>query len=422
VLQTLQSRAQAILTNRTARQAAQMTALRFIGLGIGAVAQIYAARQLGPEKLGISGMAIAAFAQGSIIANLGANTLLVREYKAATTQTEKRALIDIAFTLRTLVSLALLAAILAATPWLLEHPQFILSTACVLPMIFFDSNHALWVLQAEERVPAQYIANLASALVTALIIFIFITPNSPAGSDMVAAVFGMLAAFCLSWHYALRGLPRWRFNRHRIGGLLKATKWLFLTAVVTYGYTRLDQPLLGWLRSLEDLGIYRAAFQISNALQPLFSMVPLLLYPKLIQWRSESMASLWHHQKRVLRTIAPWCLIFSAATFLTAPVLLPLVYGEKFANATWPSAMLLSGKAIGLLGSIYIMGLWAVGRDRTIFSIIAAVAVVSVVLNFLLIPRFGVLASASISLASEVAIFLAALCAMKSLVTTEGPI
>ena len=52
----LLSRFQAIFTNRTSRQAVQMTALRFIGLGIGAVAQIYAARQLGPEKLGISGM------------------------------------------------------------------------------------------------------------------------------------------------------------------------------------------------------------------------------------------------------------------------------------------------------------------------------------------------------------------------------
>jgi len=60
MLQTLQSHAQNILTNRTARQAAQMSALRFIGLGIGAVAQIYAARQLGPEKLGIYGMALAA--------------------------------------------------------------------------------------------------------------------------------------------------------------------------------------------------------------------------------------------------------------------------------------------------------------------------------------------------------------------------
>lgn len=399
-----------------------MTVLRLVGLGIGAVAQIYAARQLGPEKLGISGMALAAFAQGSIIANLGANTLLVREYKAASTHAEKRALIDIAFTLRTLVSLALLVAILTATPWLLDHPQFILSTACVLPMIFFDSNHALWVLQAEERVPAQYIANVASALVTALLVFIFITPNSPAGSDMVAAVFGMLAAFCLSWHYALGGLPRWTFDRHKIAGLLKATKWLFLTAVVTYGYTRLDQPLLGWLRSLEDLGIYRAAFQISNALQPLFYMVPLLLYPKLIQWRSESMASLWHHQKRVLKRLAPWCLIFSGATFLAAPRLIPLVYGEQFADATWPSAMLLSGKAIGLLASIYVWGLWAVGRDRAIFSIIASVAVVSTVLNFLLIPRFGVLASASISVASEAAVFLAALCAMKALLKTEGRI
>jgi len=66
----LWSRAQTILTNRTARQAAQMTVLRFLGLGIGAAAQIYAARQLGPEQFGISGMALADSAQCSIVASL----------------------------------------------------------------------------------------------------------------------------------------------------------------------------------------------------------------------------------------------------------------------------------------------------------------------------------------------------------------
>ena len=163
--------------NRTARQAAQMTALRFIGLGIGAVAQIYAARQLGPEKLGISGMALAAVAQGSILVTLGANTLLVREYKEAKTDGEKQSLISAAYTLRTIITFGLALLLLAALPWLWPHPQYLLATACVLPLIFFESNQALWVLQAEERVPAQYLANVAGALVSAIVILTLVRPS-----------------------------------------------------------------------------------------------------------------------------------------------------------------------------------------------------------------------------------------------------
>ena len=177
----LLSRFQAIFTNRTSRQAVQMTALRFIGLGIGAVAQIYAARQLGPEKLGISGMALAAVAQGGILVTLGANTLLVREYKAAKTDSDKESLIGAAYTLRTIIAGGLALFIVAALPWLWQHPQYLLAAACVVPLIFFESNQALWILQAEEKTPAQYLANVASAVISGTLISLFIVTGKQIG-------------------------------------------------------------------------------------------------------------------------------------------------------------------------------------------------------------------------------------------------
>jgi O-antigen/teichoic acid export membrane protein len=407
VLQTLQSRAQTILTNRTARQAAQMTALRFIGLGIGAVAQIYAARQLGPEKLGISGMALAAVAQGSILVTLGANTLLVREYKEAKTDAEKESLISAAYTLRTIITVGLALLLLAALPWLWPHPQYLLATACVLPLIFFESNQALWVLQAEERVPAQYLANVASALISAVLIFAFISPSSPAGSDMLAAVFGIVVAFALSWRFARRSLPRLHFDRQAIARVASGTKWLFLSAVVTYGYTRFEQPMVGWLRSIEELGVYRSAWQIINGLQPIFYMVPLLLYPKLIAWKQVSVQHLWTQQKRVFLLFLPWCVLFALAVTVLLPLVYPWIYGEAFKAAAIPCAVLLVSKAVVVLNGIFGWGLWAAQRDLTMLAIMTTVAFGSVLLNFLLIPRGGMLAAALVNLASETAILLA---------------
>jgi O-antigen/teichoic acid export membrane protein len=384
-----------------------MTSLRFIGLGIGAVAQIYAARQLGPEKLGISGMALAAVAQGSILVTLGANTLLVREYKEAQTDGERQSLISAAYTLRTIITFGLALLLLAALPWLWPNPQYLLATACVLPLIFFESNQALWVLQAEEKVPAQYLANVASAIVSATLIFAFISPSSPAGSDMLAAVCGVVVAFGLSWRSAKRSLPRLRFDWHAIAKVAHGTKWLFLSAILLYGYTRFEQPMVGWLRSIEELGIYRSAWQINNAVQPLFAIAPLLLYPKLISWAAVSRRNLWTNQIKMVSLLAPLVAVAAMITGGAVVAFYPAIYGPAFLGGALPCALLLTAKFIVLLNGIFAWGLWAMKADRTMLGIMAATAGLSVGLNYVLIPRFGMLAAASINLLSEILILAA---------------
>lgn len=393
-----------------------MTALRFVGLGIGAVAQIYAARQLGPEKLGISGMALAAVAQGSILVTLGANTLLVREYKEAKTDADRQSLISAAYTLRTIITFGLALLLLAALPWLWPHPQYLLATACVLPLIFFEANQALWVLQAEEKVPAQYLANVVSALVSATLIFTFISPSSPAGSDMLAALCGVVVAFALSWHFAQRSLPRIHFDRQAVAKVARGTKWLFLSAIVAYGYTRFEQPLVGWLRSIEELGVYRSAWQMINGLHPIFTMVPLLLYPKLVGWKQVSLRNLWAHQRRVFFLFLPWCVGLSGLGFLALPWAYPLIYGPAFAAAALPCAILFTSKFVVVLNGIFAWGLWAAKKDRTMLLLMTVTALLSIGLNLLLLPAFGMMAAATVNLLSECIMLVGCALAMKQVV------
>lgn len=389
-----------------------MTALRFIGLGIGAVAQIYAARQLGPEKLGISGMALAAVAQGGILVTLGANTLLVREYKDAQTAGERQSLISAAYTLRTIITFGLALLLLAALPWLWPHQQYLLATACVLPLIFFESNQALWVLQAEERVPAQYLANVAGALVSAILIFALVRPSSPAGSDMVAAVGGIVVAFGLSWRFAQRSLPSLRFDWRAVAKVALGTKWLFLSAIVIYAYSRFEQPLVGWLRSVDELGVYRSAWQILGALQPLFTMVSLLLYPRLIAWKQESLTTLWKKQLEITKAIAVWALIFGVLISVLVPWTYGYVYGEAYVDAAWPCVMLILAKLIAVMNIAYSFGLWAQGKDRLMLFIMTAAALGSISTNIVVIPRYGMLGAATVNVTVEA--FVCLLCVIAS--------
>ncbi len=410
VLQTLQSRAQAILTNHTARQAAQMTFLRFIGLGIGVVAQIYATRQLGPEKLGVSGMAVAAVAQGSILVIFGTNTLLVREFKQAATPEQKEILIQLAYTLRALLTIALLVILLLALPWILQRQEFLLPAACIIPLIFFESNNAAWLLQAQEKLPSAYLALLAIPIVSAVLIFLFVSDKSPAGSELLAAVAGTALAFIATWRLACGShSPRLRLNFLELKHLMARSKWLFLSAVLAYCYTKLDQPLVGILISTEQLGIYRSSWQIISGLGLFLLVVPLLLYPKLVSWLADSPSTLWRKQWSIFSLLAPGCVVVSAVAFAMAPAVYPLIYGPQFAAGALPSALLLSGELVGMLAGIYTWGLWAAKKDALILSLLAAIAASSIVANLLIIPRWGILGAATVNLLSQILLLAGAI-------------
>jgi len=405
VLQTLHSRAQTLLTNRTVRQAAQMTALRFIGLSIGLIAQIYAARQLGPEKIGISGMALAAIAQGSILVIFGTNTLLVREFKEASTAEKRQNLIALTYSLRTILTGALLGILLVSLPWLWQRPEFLLPAACIIPLVFFESNNAAWLLQAQERLPSAYLALLAIPTVSATLIFLFVSEHSPAGSELLASVAGTALAFAVSWRLACGNTPRFTINTSDLKSLMRRSKWLFLSAVLAYCYTKLDQPLVGILISVEQLGIYRSAWQIVNGLNLFLLIVPLLLYPKLVTWFADSPSTLWRKQRKIFSVLAPVCFIIATIAIIAAPAVYPLIYGPQFAAGALPSAILLSGELVGMLAGIYTWGLWAARKDAVVLVLLSAIATVSIVANLLVIPEWGIMGAATVNLSSQLLLF-----------------
>jgi len=409
----------ATLSSRTARQAIQMATLRFGGLGIGALAQIYAARQLGPEKLGISGMALTVVAQGSIFVSFGADAMLVRQYRESDSGDEREKLVRTVFAMRVVLAGILAVLLLGTIPFLAGHPQFFLASACVIPLVFFQSNQALWVLQAKELVPAQYLANTASALLGALVIILFIRPDSPAGSDMVAGLIATILAFSLSWYSSIGGIPRIGFDFRAIARLIIGARWLFLSAIVTYSYTRFEQPLVGALRSVEELGVYRSALQITNGIQPLLTMVPLLLYPKLISWRAISLEHLWNGQRRVFFRFLPWVCLFGLLSFAVIPFAYPAIFGRAFKEAAIPCALLICSKLVVILNGIFGWGLWAAKKDGTMLGIMSGVALASVGLNLLLIPRYGMFAASAINLFSEILILGACAWFMHRLVNTS---
>lgn len=94
------------------------------------------------------------------------------------------------------------------------------------------------------------------------------------------------------------------------------------------------------------------------------------------------------------------------AAFFFAPYVYKLLYGPAFLSAAYPFALLLVSKMIAVLNGIFGWGLWAQHRDGLMLRLTVATAVISLPLNFYLIPHQGLLGAAAVGVICEALMLL----------------
>ena len=94
---------------------------------------------------------------------------------------------------------------------------------------------------------------------------------------------------------------------------------------------------------------------------------------------------------------------------------------------TYPFALLLVARMLGVINGIFGWGLWAQNRDGLMLKLTIGGALVSLPLNFVLIPRFGLLGASGVCVICETLMLLVTVWASRTLLlksdasSTPGP-
>jgi O-antigen/teichoic acid export membrane protein len=386
---------------------AQMVGWRVFALAFGAAGSIWAARCLGPEKLGISGMIVATITQLVILVDLNQNAHLIRRFKATDDVDERNRLVAAVFTFRSLLCLAvmLLAGLVCLS--VSVPPEWRVALVAAFPLFLANSNQGIWVLQANEDQPAQYRAGAVQAVISAGAYLLLFRPGIAPGWDVVVQAVALGASWYLMWRWAMGAQlsSLWQPRQWKEAlPVIKEGRWLMLTGVVVYIYTQSEAPLLGYLGSIEEMGRYRSATSLLGVAQSFLTMIPILLYPRFIEWLKEGAQNLWHRQIQLARVAIAISVPVIVVAFIVSPRFFLLAFGAPFAAAAYPFCLLLASKLVVVVNGIFGWGLWAMKKDRQMLAVMVVTAVVSISANLLLIPRFGMMAAASVNLACEVLI------------------
>jgi O-antigen/teichoic acid export membrane protein len=374
---------------------------------------ILVARALGPEGRGAYSLFVLSAAFGQMLLGLGAGNAAI--YFINRGEATVRDVLSAAHVVVMGAAVITAAVIAVIAPWSSDG----LFGAGVSPWLLVAAVPALlyWnlmrlILQAESRFVALGIATVAQQAMLVFSIALLGALGDPAadaivmclaGATALAAVVGLLLVGVRLVDVSQIARPNVAVIR-KLAGFGVQGEVGNLLQLMNY---RLDQYLVLQLVSLGGVGVYAVGASMTEAIFVMANAVALVLLPRLSADEGEAswMAPLAARNTMVVAAA-------SAVTLaVTAPLLVPLAFGDEFEDSVRPLWLLLPG-TVALAGSKVLTSyIFSQGRPLVNTGITAASLVVTVVADLILIPLLDVEGAALASSLAYTAHFAAALLA-----------
>ncbi|MFL5482638.1 MAG: flippase [Gemmatimonadaceae bacterium] len=376
----------------------------FVRLGIGFLVGVKVARYLGPGRYGTLNFASALVALFASVASLGLNSILVRDLVR---YPEKRDdLIGSAFRLKLIGGVS--AFVLGQVCVFVLRPTDTVSqllVAIIASSLIFQAMDVVdsWLQSKVESRFAVYARNVAVLVAAAVKVALIIGRASLVAFAWATMVEAVVAAIGFGVVAKLRLPSRW----YRSGtwplmrGLLKESWPLMFSGIAIMLYMRIDQIMLAQMIGASEVGIYSAALRISEIWYVIPTAIVISVAPSLTEARERSQQLYQERFEQVVRNLAIVAYGVALLVFASGQKIVVLLYGQSFASAgpiltvhVWAAVFVF----VGVAGTPWVLneGLTRIALYRTALG-----ALINILLNVVLIPKYGGLGAATATIISQ---------------------
>ena len=409
-----------------ARNAVLNTVKTVLGIGFPLITFPYVSRVLGVESLGIYNFASSIVAYFLLFAGLGIPTYAVREGARYRDNPEKlQSFVSEIFTLNTIstaVSYGVLILCVGLIPKLQDHR---LAITILSVEIISTTIGSTWICNVFEDFKSITIRTTVFQVISLCLLILIV--KSP--SDIYRYL------FIVALSNSGSNFVNYIYVRTRYGIILKPevnTHWkkhvrpimvIFSTSVAVTIYVSSDMTMLGFLTSDYYVGIYSTAVKIYTIIKNILSSFLIVFIPQfsimLSSNKTENQAKTLF--SRIFCILTLMLLPVSTGLFMTSRDVIQLISGTEYIDAV-PSLKVLSiAIMFSLYAFIYVQcALIPAKEESVVFRTTCISAVVNVVLNLVLIPRYGIVGAALTTTISELLTFLLAYNKGRKIICLEG--
>jgi len=275
------------------------------------------------------------------------------------------------------------------------------------------------VFQARLQMQYAAVGEAAGSLLVLLLSFVVLMAGYGLMAVVSAYVAGSGLNLFLNGIFSRRFVRiRLRFDRPDIWRLIRGAVPLGLSAIMAIIYFRVDLLMLSWMKPMEDVGIYGAAYNIvemSSVIPVLFLGTVFPLFTRAIETSNGELEGLYGRSFRFITNLAVPMLF---GGLVLAEPLMRLITGEEFMitqQFSLPFLGMVNVNPIGITFRILLIAMalmfWgqingylmiADRQQQRLLWIYFVLVPANIVLNLLLIPRYSYLGAATATLATEV--------------------
>jgi O-antigen/teichoic acid export membrane protein len=202
---------------------------------------------------------------------------------------------------------------------------------------------------------------------------------------------------------ALRASPvRFTGSRELWPALVRQGLPVGIGGLLTLGYGYVDQVIVFEVAGPHDAGLYGAVYRIYERIQFLPAAIMTTLFPLFVAARDTDRARV----RRLFRTTIDYLLLTSlpalAVSLAGAGEITRLLFGDDFSDAGPALPLLMATFVVVSLGYLTGYLIVAYGLQRRFLAIAIGALVFNVAANLALVPSYGFMAAAWLTLATEI--------------------
>lgn len=369
---------------------------KVVNIVSGLLVGILVARYLGPEQFGLMNYVISYVTLFSILATFGLDSIEVRELSRSRIQ--KEVVLGSAFAIRLIFAVATMFLI-AITLWWFEpdvHTSamvLVYSLSLIFSAVNIIRNYFTSIILNEYVVKTEIVRTVFGAAIK----MVLLLGHCSLIWFIIASVFDFVlvgSGYIYSYHRKGGSLRAWRMDLSVARLLIRESFPLVLSGAALIIYQRINAVMIRNMMDNASVGQFSVAAKIAEMSIFIPTVIAQTVTPLLVQAHQHDIA-LYRAKQQQFMDLMVWSAISMALVMsLFAAPAIRLLYGAEYLAAipvlqimAWKSVFVALAAASGQLIIIEHLQRYAVMRN-------IVGCFVSVALNFLLIPLWGVVGSA----------------------------
>ena len=352
-------------------------------------------RALGPAAYGKIGFATAVAGFFGLVASPGFSTYALRE----AAKDEGRVHFLVRHVLGARVTFAVVSYALLIVFALTFAPRdFTTRLLIVLSGLVFlvNSVDAQWVFMARSRMWMVTLRGTVGQLIYGGLILALIRRPTDAWVVPVAGVVSLLAGTLLIWLPARREyrIPWPVISPEIWRSFLPICLVIGLASMMSMIYDQIDTVMLRYMRSEAEVGLYVASYRLMTIAMSFTPILGQVFFPLLSETTGQDQETEQRYLGWLGQASIGLALPIATGGFILAEPLTRFVLGSQYNGTAMLFRWLMLTIVAGPMASYFGSQLIPIARERKYLLAVGAGAVVNVILNLFLIPRYGAIAAA----------------------------